>query len=123
MYYRIKNRLDFECVVNNLRDIGVIESCVAERIGEIVSILDEAYGECRDSHAMGGYIFLFPDRSSYDKNYKKIIDFHRLDEELFEYSDVLLIDGEQEWREELFLLSSDESLVLIHPVIVTEGNK
>lgn len=96
-----------------------LDSAVINRIDKIVGILDMNYGGCRGSSDMGGYILLFTDRQTYEKNIMKIMDFYHLDKELYEYSNKLGSEGNDmaEWQEELYLLSSDDALVIIHPVV------
>lgn len=47
-----------------------------------------------------------------------------LDKELFEYSEQIgnAADSKVQWQEELYLLSSDDSLVLIHPRESAQAN-
>ena len=64
-----------------------------------------------------GYILLFTDTETYRRHISKIMEFYHLKKDLFEYSEqiVSMDDGVMEWQEELFLLSSEDSLVLIYP--------
>lgn len=116
MYQRIKNRLDAELLSEDLQREN-IDNTVIKRIGELVAILDENYGACRSSADMGGYLLFFPDGMTYEKCYPHIMEFYHLKEELFEYSQQIneRMDSDVEWWEELYLLSSDDALVLIHP--------
>ena len=49
----------------------------------------------------------------------KIMEFYHLDKESYEYSNQLggEGDGTEQWQEELYLLSSDDALVIIHPIV------
>lgn len=118
MYLRIKNKMDAEIMREALK-AERLDSAVINRIDKIVGVLDTNYGGCRGSSDMGGYIFLFTDRQTYEKNIMKIMDFYHLDKELYEYSNKLGSEGNDmaEWQEELYLLSSDDALVIIHPVV------
>lgn len=116
MFLRIKNRLDMELLEEELRKIG-LEEIVINRLKEIVDSLDDAYGSYRNAYAMGGYVLLFLDNDIYEKSFDKIMNFYNLDKEMYEYSDCIneKMTGNVSWWEELYLLSSDDSLVLVHP--------
>lgn len=117
MYLRIKNKMDAEIMREALK-AERLDGAVINRIDQIVDELDMNYGGCRGSYDMGGYILLFTDRQTYEKYIIKIMEFYHLDKELYEYSNRL--DGGDditEWQEELYLLSSDDALVIIHPVV------
>lgn len=114
MYQRIKNRLDMEIIEESLKSNGT-DKAVMKRIEELVDILDREYGCCRNSSDMGGYILFFTELQTYEKFVPKIMEFYNLDKDLYEYSE--LIDATDEWQEELYLLSSDDALVLIHPKV------
>ncbi len=116
MYQRIMNRLDAELFTEELQK-GNIDGIVAERMMELAGMLDDRYGVCRGSSDMGGYILFFHDSRDYGKCYPHIMAFYHLDGELFEYSERINENTEAgvEWWEELYLLSSEDALVLIHP--------
>ena len=116
MYHRIKNSLDMEILKDNLETENV-DGYVIKRLEELVTILDREYGICRGSSDMGGYILLFTEKQTYEKYFPKIMELHHLDKDLCEYSEQIsdTEDGRTEWCEELYLLSSDDALVLIHP--------
>lgn len=116
MYHRIKNRLDME-IIRDFLETEQTEPTVVSRMDELISILDGAYGGCRGASDMGGYILFFTDLQTYEKYISKIMEFYHLDKELFEYSEQIgnATDSKVQWQEELYLLSSDDSLVLIHP--------
>lgn len=118
MYLRIKNKMDTEIMREALK-AEKLDGAVINRIDKIVGVLDTNYGGCRGSSDMGGYILLFTDRQTYEKNIMKIMDFYHLDKELYEYSNKLGSEGNDmaEWQEELYLLSSDDALVIIHLVV------
>lgn len=116
MYYRIKNRLDAKFLLEDMRETGE-NVFVADRIMELVGILDDAYGAGRKAHDMGGYILFFPDADTYERTAVDIWEFYNLEPRGFEYMECI---GESEfndiqWVEKLFLLSSDDSLVLVYP--------
>lgn len=84
---------------------------------ELIAVLDGAYGSCRGAFDMGGYILFFGDIQTYENHISKIMEFYHLDKDLYEYSKQIegTADSTIQWREELYLLSSDDSLVLIYP--------
>ena len=116
MYQRIMNKLDAEIVEDALK-IDMVSGTVIERIKDLVLILDGEYGSHRSSSDMGGYILLFTEMQSYEKFHARIIEFYHLDKDLYEYSEMIgsAEDGTVQWWEELYLLSSDDALVLIYP--------
>lgn len=115
MYQRLMNKLDVDILENELQ--GEINDEVINRIREQIDILDGAYGTLRGTKDMGGYILLFTDKATYENSVDSIMEFYRLEKDLYEYSDCISEDfhSGQKWMEELFLLSSDDALVLIHP--------
>lgn len=117
MYYRIKNRLDAEALADEITKSDHSKVVVADRIKEIVDTLDDAYGADRTSFAMGGYVLYFPDYECYRKNIENISGFYNFDLNGYEYTEVVgeKVIGKQKWIESLFILSSDDSLVLIYP--------
>lgn len=116
MYQRILNKLDVDILSEELYLKGV-DRCVIERLTGIVEVLDDSYGAMRNSHSMGGYVLFFEDKQTYEDAFSKIIEFYHLDEKNYEYSEIISTDmkNKQEWREELYMLSSDDALVFIHP--------
>ena len=104
MYQRIKNKLDMEIIKDFLESEQTNQN-VVRRMEELTDI------------DMGGYILFFGDIQTYENHISKIMEFYRLDKDLAEYSNT--IEGTAgstiQWREELYLLSSDDSLVLIYP--------
>ena len=116
MYQRVLNKLDVDILSEELHLKGV-DRCVIERLAEIVEVLDDSYGVMRNSHSMGGYVLFFEDKQTYEKIFSKIMDFYHLDEKQYEYSELISTDTKhnQEWWEELYMLSLDDALVFIHP--------
>lgn len=113
MYQRIKNSLDVEI----MEDFIKLDRIVIKRIEKLVALLDEAYGCCRASYDLGGYVLLFTEEQTYEKFLPKIMGFYHLNKNLYEYSELIesTEDHRMEWHEELFLLSSDDAIILIYP--------
>ena len=113
MYQRLMNKLDVDIWQKEVQ--GHISDDVIGRVREQINILDEAYGSNRGSRDMGGYILLFSDKASYDENIDEILDFYKFDKDLYEYSDCISEREDISWMEELYMIGSDDALVLIHP--------
>lgn len=109
MYLRIKNELDVE-LLKNVQQLIKMDNTVISRISEIIKTLDDAYGMYRNSHSMGGYILLFTEKNEYQKNKERISAYYNIDTEAYEYSD----DLGNGWCEDLYLLSSDDALVMLY---------
>lgn len=116
MYYRLKNRLDFESLQEDIGEDNSLK-IVSDRIEEIIDTLDDNYGAQRNSKAMGGYLLLFQSEENYEELKMQILSFYQLDIKDYEYSETLIEDKEYnvEWWEELYMLSSDDAIVIMHP--------
>ena len=122
MYQRIKNRLDAKLLLKEMREQGK-NIYVGDRILELAGVLDDSYGAERKSNDMGGYILYFPDIQTYENTIAEIWKFYHIEPTMYEYKEHI---GEREflhvqWIEKLFLLSSDDSLVLVYPQEVEQG--
>ena len=116
MYYRLKNRLDFESLQEDIGEDNSLK-IVSDRIEEIIDTLDDNYGAHRNSRDMGGYLLLFQSEENYEELKMQILSFYQLDIKDYEYSETLIEDQEYnvEWWEELYMLSSDDAIVIMHP--------
>lgn len=116
MYYRIKNKMDVDAL-ETLFGNSMNSAIVYDRVKEIIGQLDEAYGTLRSARDMGGYVLLFLSEEEYELLHTKILSFYRLDVENYEYSEIIneSMESSIDWWEELYLLSSDDALVIIHP--------
>lgn len=110
MYYRIKDSLDAKVLTGEMMAADNGMSAVAERIKKAVSVLDGSYGAYRKSVDMGGYVLYFPNQQTYREHISDILEFYHLNADDYEYSEEI----GNGWRETLYLLSSDDSLVLIY---------
>ncbi len=111
MYYRIKDSLDAKILTDEIMAADSGMSVIADRIKEKVSILDNSYGTYRKSVDMGGYVLYFPNQQTYRENISEILKFYHINADDYEYSDEI----GNGWHETLYLLSSDDGLVLIYP--------
>lgn len=116
MYQRVLDKLDVDILSKELH-LKEVDKFVIERLKGIIEVLDTSYGAMRDSHSMGGYVLFFEDKQTYEDTFSKIMKFYHLDEKNYEYSEIISTDmkNKQEWWEELYMLSSDDALVFIHP--------
>lgn len=119
-YFRIMNQLDgkmlCEDVLNNIKNESV-RNKLTERIFEITNTLDDNYGDDRNSYSMGGYILFFEETESYEKWIDNIFELYHISSDLAEYHDTIVTTEENEtvWNEILFMLSSDDGLIIIYP--------
>lgn len=119
-YFRIMNQLDgkmlCEDVLNNIKNESV-RNKLTERIFEITNTLDDNYGDDRNSYSMGGYILFFEETESYEKWIDNIFELYHISSDLAEYHDTIVTTEENEtvWDEILFMLSSDDGLIIIYP--------
>lgn len=119
-YFRIMNQLDgkmlCEDVLNNIKNESV-RNKLTERIFEITNTLDDNYGDYRNSYSMGGYILFFEETESYEKWIDNIFELYHISSDLAEYHDTIVTTEENEtvWDEILFMLSSDDGLIIIYP--------
>jgi len=93
---------------------------VIETIQEITTILDEEYGEYRDVDGdLGGYVLLIEKEEDLDKLRELNID---LNEDVFEYVELISVASEQDYTNSLIMLSSDYTITLIMPMNIIPGN-
>ncbi|MBR1741562.1 MAG: hypothetical protein IJ733_06760 [Lachnospiraceae bacterium] len=117
MYYILQNRLDADNFVTTFWS-DEKHRTLADRLYELIETLDGAYDSHRKSFEMGGYVLIFPDYADYKKDIAKIEEYYKINPSLYEYRDIIgegrQPDGKK-YREDLYLLSSDDSLVFIYP--------
>lgn len=116
MFLRLKNLVDYEIIKDDI-DAMVCDSCVVERVKEVLTILDDSYGKARTSRDMGGYVFLFSNETTYNASIDKILTNSNIQSSMCEYSDIISSSQDITWKEELYLVSSDDSITVIHPVV------
>ena len=121
MYYRIKHRFEAKLLLDEMRENG---NCVfvGDRILEQAGVLDDSYNDSgkrggRNRWDYGGYVLFFPNEESYEKAIVDIWDFYNIEPTQYEYADFVgdTEMDEVQWIEKLFLLGSDDSLLLIYP--------
>lgn len=117
MYYRIKNELDAQAIshyLQNFSDKSATQK-ITSRIVTLTDILDNSYGKERTADSYGGYILFFPTKECYTRNISNILIFHKLDPNDKEYSKLIYSNENTDWFETLYLLSSEDALLLIYP--------
>ena len=88
---------------------------VVENVGNVITILDESYGDNRKSTDDGGYVCVIEDIEEVE--YLKVNVLKGLVEE---FSDVLYKDNVDKYSSTLYLLSSDYSITVITKNEVTD---
>lgn len=121
MYYIIGNMQQFEAFTAAHGDIFPI--LVLERLKKRIETLDGNYGSGRNLEAdLGGYAVLFPAISlTEQKERKEILERYHVPEEEFEYREEILQKDEYLWIEELYILSSDYSIIFFYPIAKNGG--
>lgn len=98
-----------------------VPQIVIDRMGEVIKIFDDNYGAERSCFDYGGYVLYFPNEQTYQENISDILSFYHINVDDFEYSETISRIERKEWHETLYLLSSDDGLVLIYPQEVENG--
>ena len=107
MYQRIMNDLD---IINMIKAPDVIN----KRIGEIIEVLNKTYGNDRKPSDNGGYALYFPTVDDAEKSLETVMKYYKIDFDIAEYREVHNTEN-NDWIEELYLLSSEDALVLFYP--------
>lgn len=115
MFLRLKNVLDYDVVKPSI-DKLINDESVSYRIKEVLSVLDESYGVSRSSRDMGGYVFLFTSEDTYNDYVDRLLGINNIQTEMYEYSDDIGAIENIIWKEELYLIGSEDSITVFHPV-------
>lgn len=115
MVLKIINDSDVEMMKQNQAAYD-IDKVIVDRVEEIISMLDDAYGTDRAESDQGGIIMLFTKLEDYIKKRDRIMSRYYLRESDYEYSDEFWGDSDKKtcWTERLYLRSSEDALVLIY---------
>ena len=96
----------------------ILPAEVLERVREIVTTLDNAYGietdvQGKNSSQEGGYVLIStnPIKSRMAEILQKV-KVHRNEFEYEEFID----DGKQKWRQRLYLIDNDYGIVFVYPI-------
>ena len=117
MYIRIMNQLDLECIEEMLKQSISEEKsrkAVKARLEKIIKTLDEFYFTDRNSFSYGGFVFLITDRMEAELARKKIIQCYQLEDKQ-EYCECIWNNEDNIWMEELYIRSSEDSIVILYP--------
>ncbi|WP_125142161.1 hypothetical protein [Clostridium transplantifaecale] len=114
MYYIIGTENQYKNVTDEL--LNYIPEKVCGLLHERVKTFDSYYGAHRDLEKdLGGYCAVFPTMQVTDNNtYSNLLKKHFIRLEDWEYQDYIVCD-KSIWCEELYILSSDYSLIIIYP--------
>lgn len=117
MYARIVNELDYKWLIATIcNEISIkeVSNAVVKRIESVVQSLDTYYGKSRTSYDMGGNLFFLSDIGLIAQQYKDILECYNLSENMREYSEVIGCEEKREWICDLYMLSSDDAIVIIY---------
>ena len=129
MYYRIMHAFEAKLLLKEMANSGINKN-VGYEILEQATILDSNYNRHdkrggRNRNDFGGYVLFFPDEQSYEAGIVEIWDHYKISPELYEYADYIVGTETEhtQWIEKLYLINSDEGLVLIYPQERMESQK
>lgn len=121
MYYIIGTAKQMEIFIDS--NELILPPQVLKRIMQVVETLDECYGDDRDIEAsLGGYAVIFSsmDASAREER-KNIFQKYHIQENEYEYCDLIISCNNLQWMEKLFILSSDFNILMIYPKPITGG--
>lgn len=90
---------------------------VVDIVSKSAQILEEEYGE--DNEDLGGYILVVETEEELQELKAQNI---YVDEDIAEYVEEILVDGEISFTNSLILLGSDFAVILIIPINITPKN-
>ncbi len=117
MYARIVNELDYKWLKEYIRgEISVknVADVVMNKIENIVQSLDTCYGSARSASDMGGNVFVLTDDSVSMQQYEDILQSYHILKDAEEYSDIICREDNKEWLCELYMIGSDDAIVIIY---------
>lgn len=96
----------------------ILPAEVLERVREIVTTLDNAYGIERDvqgknSSQEGGYVLI--STNPIKNRMAEILQKVKVHRNEFEYEE-FIDDGKQKWRQRLYLIDNDYGIVFVYPI-------
>ncbi|MDE6435225.1 MAG: hypothetical protein K2L07_13460 [Lachnospiraceae bacterium] len=115
MYYIVGNMRQFESFTAAHGDIFPMQ--VLERLKKQIETLDGNYGSGRNLESdLGGYAVLFPVMNLEEQMERKaILEKYHAAEDEFDYCEEILQKDENLWVVELYILSSDYSVIFFYP--------
>lgn len=121
MYQVIGTVEQMEALSASVKDC--IPTQVLKRLKQQLEIFDKFYGASRDISAdLGGYVVLFLSMSQNEQTvYKNILERYHACIDEYEYRNVIITENNYKWIEELYILSSDYSILMYYPIIDNGG--
>lgn len=117
MYLRVRDSFD----VDMLREeySGRVDDEIIGIVDDRIKRLEDAYGAGQpDQTGYGGYLLFFPTPQDCMITYPKVLSHYGLDDDLNEYDDIIdTASSNQRWHEKLFLMGSDDALILVYPEV------
>lgn len=115
MYIRLKNIPDLKCLKKTFVDQNQIT--LYNKIHDDLSILDDSYGADRSCFSYGGYIILCLNPDNITEDFQSLCNTYHLNYEQYEFCDNVWhdIDTNILWKKNLYLFSSDDSLLIYYP--------
>jgi len=120
MYLRLKNKPDLEGFSELFEEHG--KKPLYEKMMEDIEVLDAAYGVGRQAYSMGGYLLYFPTEKDYQESLSTLAEVYHFDPWIYEFDDLLWEEQSTgcEWKRRLYMLSSDDALLMIYPESVSK---
>lgn len=121
MYQVIGTVEQMEALSASVKDC--IPTQVLERLKHQLEVFDKSYGVSRDIDTdLGGYVVLFLSMSQNEQTeHKNILERYHVHDDEYEYRNIILTKNNYKWIEELYILSSDYSIVIFYPVVENGG--
>ena len=120
MYLRLKNKPDLEGFRVLFEEHG--KKFLYEKMMEDIEVLDTTYGIGRGSYSMGGYLLYFPTENDYKASIDVLAEVYHFDPWIYEFDDLLWEEQDTGcvWKRRLYMLSSDDALVMIYPKMIRQ---
>ena len=120
MYLRFKNKPDLEGFSVLFEEQG--KKNLYEHMMEDIEILDTTYGVGRESYSMGGYLLYFPTENDYKTSLDTLAEVYHFDPWIHEFDDSIWKEQDTGcvWKRRLYMLSSDDALVMIYPEMIRQ---
>jgi hypothetical protein len=113
MYFRIKYDYEVKALRKSCSEPSM--NRVYDAIEEKLEILESAYTGYKAYDYYGGEVFLFTDTSDFAELFPMVCKQYKLQEEQEEYTDVIVRAEGVCWREKLYMLGSEYSVVMVFP--------
>ena len=93
-----------------------------DKMMEDIEILDTTYGVGRESYSMGGYLLYFPTENDYKASLDTLAQVYHFDPWIYEFDDSIWEEQDTGcvWKRRLYMLSSDDALVMIYPEMISQ---